>query len=145
LLNTYGVRPDRSALINIDKEKQDMDGVKIYGLCLERLKHQIAIAKKRLEGSAYGSRYFLLESYNTGDLEDIVDILELYDLQDKTPELLREKLNDLAYTVSTLMRHTLIFDYTEEGHLGLYLSLQAVSVEVPDDAVGAKSPALSFA
>ncbi len=122
-----------------------MDGVKIYGLCLERLKHQIALAIKRLEGSAHGSRYFLLESYNTGDLDDIVDILELYDLKDKTPELLREKLHDLAYTVSTLLRHTLIFDYTEEGHLGLYLSLQTVSHEMSDDAVGVKSPAMPFA
>lgn len=122
-----------------------MDGVKIYGLCLERLKHQIALAKKRLEGSGHGSKYFLLESYNTGVPDDIVDILELYDLEDKTPELLSEKLHDLAYTVSTLLRHTLIFDYTEEGHLGLYLSLQAASHEMPDDAVGVKSPAMPFA
>jgi hypothetical protein len=121
-----------------------MDGVKIYGLCLHRLKHQIAMAKKRVEGSAHGGGYFLLESYNTAVPDDIVDILELYDLDDKTPELLREKLHDLAYTVSTLLRHTLIFEYTEEGHLGLYLSLQTVSHEMPDDAVAVKSPAMSL-
>ena len=122
-----------------------MDGVKIYGLCLERLKHQIKLAKKRLEGNPHGSGYFLLESYNTGHLDDIVDILELYDLEDKTPELLREKLDDLAYTVSTLLCHTLIFDYTAEGHLGLYLSTHTVSPEMPYDAVGVESPAVSFA
>jgi len=127
------------------KETRDMDGVKIYGLCLERLKHQIALAKKRLEGNTLCTRYFLLESYNTGVFDDIVDILELYDLEDKTPELLREKLDDLAYTVSILLGHTLIFDYTGEGHLGLYLSLQAVSHELPDEEVGVNIQAASFA
>ena len=122
-----------------------MDGVKIYGLCLERLKHQIALAKKRLEGNTPRTRYFLLESYNTGVFDDIVDILELYDLEDKTPELLREKLDDLAYTVSILLGHTLIFDYTGEGHLGLYLSLQAVSHELPDEEVGVNIQTASFA
>ena len=122
-----------------------MDGVKIYGLCIERLKHQIVLAKKRLEGSGHGSKYFLLESYNTGDLDDIVDILELYDLEDKTAELLTEKLDDLAYTVSILCGHTLIFDYTGEGHLGLYLSRQAVSDEMPDGAVGVNGLTASVA
>ncbi len=122
-----------------------MDGVKVYGLCLERLKYQIALAKKRQEGSPHGSSYFLLESYNTGVLDDIVDILELYDLEDKTPELLREKLDDLAYTVSTLLGHSLVFDYTGEGHLGLYLATRAVSREMLYDAAGANAPAASFA
>lgn len=122
-----------------------MDGVKIYGLCLERLKHQIALATKRLEGSAHESGYFLLESYKTDVLDDIVDILELYDLEDKTPELLREKLDDLAYTVSILLGHNLIFDYTGEGHLGLYLSTQELFNELPEEEVGAKVAAATFA
>ena len=121
-----------------------MDGVKIYGLCLERLKHQIALAKKRLEGNTRGAGYFLLESYNTGIIDDIVDILELYDLEDKTTELLREKLDDLACTVSILLGHTLIFDYTVEGHLGLYLALQSVSNELSEEEVCVNVAAASF-
>jgi len=113
-----------------------MDGVKIYGLCLDRLKHQIALAKKRLDGNTRDTGYILLESYKTSVFDDIVDILELYDLEHKTPKLLREKLDDLAYTVSILLGHTLIFDYTGEGHLGLYLSLQSVSNEMPEKEVG---------
>lgn len=122
-----------------------MDGVKIYGLCLERLKHQIALAKKRLEGNTRGAGYILLESYNTGFIDDIIDILELYDLEYKTPELLREKLDDLAYTVTILLGYTLIFDYTVDGHLGLYLSLQAVSSELSEEEVCVNVPAASFA
>lgn len=122
-----------------------MDGVKIYGLCLDRLKHQIALAKKRVEGNTQDTGYILLESYRTSVFDDIVDILELYDLEEKTPELLREQLDDLAYTVSILLGHTLSFDYTGEGHLGLYLSLQAVSHELPEEEVGANVQATSFA
>ena len=131
--------------MNKHKETNDMDGVKIYGLCLERLKHQIALAKKRLEGKDRGTGHFLLESYNTGVIDDIVDILELYDLEHKTPELLREKLDDLAYTISILLAHTLVFDYTEVGHLGLYLVLQSVSNELPEEEVCMNVPAESFA
>jgi hypothetical protein len=99
-----------------------MEGVKIYGLCLERLRHQINNAKKKVMDDAGVSQDpFLLESYNTGDLEDIIDILELYDIEDKTPELLKEKLDDLAYTVSELLRERLFFAYTSGGHLGLHL------------------------
>ena len=102
-----------------------MDGVKIYGLCLERLKHQIGNAKKRTGGTAPGP--LLLECYNTGETEDIIDILELYDLEDHSPEQVREKLEDLAYTVSMLIREVLEFGFTEKGHLGLYLLPGAVS------------------
>jgi hypothetical protein len=98
---------------------------KIYGLCLERLKYQIGNAKERTaEKDIHEYRNgFLLESYNTGDIDDIIDILELYDLEERTLERLREKLGDLAYTVSLLMRERLFFDFTREGHLGLYLSV----------------------
>ncbi|MEW6117375.1 MAG: hypothetical protein AB1553_10800 [Nitrospirota bacterium] len=98
-----------------------MDGVKIYGLCLERLKHQITTAKSR----AAGVERVLLESYNTGDPEDIIDILELYDVTERTIEQVTEKLDDLAYTVSVLTREKLQFDFTDEGHIGLFLSVDA--------------------
>lgn len=102
-----------------------MEGVKIYGLCLERLRHQIKNAMKRFgnEGPEYPGRV-LLESYNTGELEEIIDILELYEVKERTPEELREKLDDLACTVSELVRETVIFDYTDEGCLGLYLAMR---------------------
>lgn len=105
-----------------------MEGSKIYGLCLERLKYQIDNARVRFGGAL--SRHtdlVLLESYNTGDREDIIDILELYDLEEHTPERLNEKLEELSYTASLLLRETLMFDYTDKGHLGLYLALQKES------------------
>ena len=100
-----------------------MDDVKIYGLCIERLKFQIGNAKERLnEGAAVSDEHVLLESYNTDDPEDIIDILELYDINERSFEAVREKLDELAYTVSILTRETLTFGITERGHLGLYLA-----------------------
>jgi len=101
-----------------------MESAKIYGLCIERLTYQVANAKKRINGNG-NSEKFLLESYNTGDLEDIVDILELYDIEEHTLGSLREKLEDLAYTVSVLTGEKLFFDYDGKGHLGLFLGLRA--------------------
>jgi hypothetical protein len=92
---------------------------KIYGLCLERLRHQINKAKEK--GSISGD--YLLEGYNTGDIDDIIDILELYDLEERSYDGLMQKLDDLAYTVSVLTQEKLFFDFTEEGHLGLYITL----------------------
>jgi hypothetical protein len=101
-----------------------MDGVKIYGLCIERLEFQIGNAKKRLnESGQVSDEHFLLESYNTDDPEDIIDILELYDINERSFEAVREKLEELAYTVSVLTRETLTFGITERGHLGLYLAV----------------------
>ena len=96
------------------------DSIKIYGLCLERLKGQIRKARSR-EAAETRPAQVILESYNTGDLEEIVDILELYDLEEKTPESLKEKLADLAYTVSVLTGEALSFSYDEDGHLALCL------------------------
>ncbi len=113
-----------------------MEGVKIYGLCLERLRHQIKNAKERTGGGiAAHQDPFLLECYNTGEPEDIIDILELYDVQDRTREEVNEKRDDLAYTVSELVRETLLFYYTEEGHLGLYLALHEESAIELQEAV----------
>jgi hypothetical protein len=119
-----------------------MEAAKIYGLCLERITHQIIHAKQRINGGQQHNSLILLESYNTGDIEDIIDILELYDIEVRTHEGLKEKLEDLAYTVSALMREVLFFDYTEEGHMGFYLSLKDVSgdelhEEIDADAVAA--------
>ncbi len=101
-----------------------MEGVKIYGLCLERLKHQINNAGKKMQNTKSREERFLLECYNTAEIDDIIDILELYDIEDRTREEVREKLEELAYTVSELLREPVLFDYTEEGHLGLYLALR---------------------
>jgi len=100
-----------------------MEAAKIYGLCLERMTHQIIQAKQKACWGWKHNGLILLESYNTSDIEDIIDILELYDIEVRTPEGLKKKLADLAYTISELMREVLFFDYTEEGHIGLYLSL----------------------
>ena len=111
------------------KEQNNMEAAKIYGLCLERITHQILRAKQRINGGQQHNGLILLESYNTGDIEDIIDILELYDIETRTNEGLKEKLGDLAYTVSALMREVLFFDYAEEGHMGLYLSLKCAGNE----------------
>ena len=112
------------------------DSVKIYGLCLERLKQQIKNARNRATSKIYtGTDHVLLESYNTGELEDIIDILELYDLEETTFESLKEKLDDLAYTVSVLIGETLTFGFSEESYLGLYLAIRDKSLSPSDFAV----------
>ncbi len=100
-----------------------MDNAKIYGLCLERLKHQIRNARRfRKEARV------LIEGYLTGDIEEIIDLLELYDIELRTDEALTEKLDELAFTASVLLRETLTFGYDGRGHLGLYVMLpEAVS------------------
>lgn len=112
-----------------------MIDAKIYGLCIERLKHQIIRAKGRAaSGATKYSDSVLLECYNTGDIDDIIDILELYDLGEKTFDRLWESLEDLAYTVSLLTQETLFFDFTEHRHFGLYLSFNGSRADGPDDA-----------
>lgn len=97
------------------------EGVKIYGLCLERIRHQTLKAETRLrEATGICPARYLLESYNTGNVEEIIDILELYDVDERTREGVDLKLEDLAWTVSLLVKKTLVFGYTGNGHLGLY-------------------------
>ena len=96
-----------------------MDDAKIYNVCLMRVKHQITKANERLEDGSAPEGGIILESYNTGDLEEIIDILELYDIEDRTPAGLAEKLEDLSYTVSVLVREKIVFEYDEKGNLGL--------------------------
>ncbi len=58
-----------------------MEKTKIYGLCLERMKYQKVHARQRVNGACQHNGLVLLESYNTSDIEDIIDILELYDIR----------------------------------------------------------------
>jgi len=105
-----------------------MDNAKIYGLCISRIKHQIQNARRRCcEGCPISNNTVLLESYLTGDIEEIIDILELYDVEVHTLQHLMNALEDLAYTLSVLTREPLSFGFTEEGHLGFYLILQEFS------------------
>ncbi len=107
-----------------------MDDAKIYGLCLTRLRQQIEIAKKADRAKGKGNdilmRKIVLESYMTAEMDEVVDILELYDIEERTPEHLKRMLANLAYTASLLTREDLSFGLTEEGHLGLYLELKNV-------------------
>jgi len=41
--------------------------------------------------------------------------------------VLAEKLGDLAYTVSVLVKDKIAFDYDEKGNLGLYLLFKGES------------------
>ncbi|MBI5075570.1 MAG: hypothetical protein HZB62_10465 [Nitrospirae bacterium] len=107
-----------------------MDDAKIYNVCLMRVKHQITKANERLGDGSAPEGGIILESYNTGDIEDIIDILELYDIEDRTPAGLAEKLEDLAYTVSVLVREKVVFDYDEKGNLGLQFIPKERSAEV---------------
>ena len=106
-----------------------METLSICGLCLERLKYQINNAKKRTSnnGSRSGAGKILLESYNTGDPDDIVDILEIYHIKDRTLEGVQETLDELAYSASVLTRESLHFDFNEDGHLGLFLSINSTN------------------
>lgn len=106
-----------------------MDELKIYNVCLQRVKFQISNARQRLNGTEPSDNMVQLESYNTADLDDIIDILELYDLDNHTHEGLREKLDDLAYTVSVLVKEKMAFDYDEKGNLGLFLILDRRTAE----------------
>lgn len=101
-----------------------MDAVKIYGLCLERLEFQIGLAKRRVDDSYQSAQgLILMECYNTGDVEDLIDIMELYDIEGRTLDAVKQKLEELEYTVSVLLREQIRFGFTEEGHLGLYLAI----------------------
>lgn len=111
-----------------------MDDAKIYNVCLMRVKHQIAKAKERLGDYSSSEAVIVLESYNTNDPEEIIDILELYDLEDRTPAGLVEKLEDLSYTVSVLVREKVVFDYDEKGNLGLQFIPKERLVEAYNEA-----------
>ncbi len=97
-----------------------MQDAKFYGLCLARLRFQIGNAKRRISAADGVCEGVLLECYNTGDPEEIIDILELYDIEDRSLRGVFEKLDDLACTVSLLLREKIGFGLTVKGELGLY-------------------------
>ena len=117
----------------------DLGDFKLYGLCIMRLNHQISRAKEH--GRMCGGRA-VLESYCTGDVEDIVDLLELYDLAPRTTEALQSKLAELAADASLFVREPLAFDYNAEGELCIYLMAQATT-DVPEDAPAWEMPRTS--
>ena len=118
-----------------------MDEAKIYNVCLQRVKFQITNAKQKLNGSSRAEERTILESYCTGDVGEIIDVLELYDLGSHDRSGLHEKLEDLAYTVSILVREPVTFDYDAKGHLGLYLTIK----KNPDDECDRADAALATA
>lgn len=100
------------------------EGMKIYGMCLERLQHQIRLARERAKKMNPEPDRIVLECYFTNDVEDIIDILELYDIEHKDMETVKQKLADLADDISLLMRERLEFCFNENGDLCLYLVLK---------------------
>lgn len=106
----------------------DLQDFKLYGLCVMRLKHQIALAKER--GRMCSGRA-VLESFCTGEVEEIIDLLELYDLKankEDSRHALDAMLEELAEDASLFVREPLAFDYDESGDLCLYL-LEEVQVK----------------
>lgn len=95
-----------------------MDGIKIYGLCIDRLKHQIDLA-----GRVKDNGVVLLESYESSDPQDLIDILELYDIEDQDAGRVQDRLEEMAETASALTQESLSFGQTPEGHIGLYLKV----------------------
>lgn len=81
---------------------------------------EIARSKIKKENLREGDRV-ILESFNTSDIDDIVDILELYDIENKQPETVKEKIEELAESVSLMIREIVEFDFAYNGHLCLYL------------------------
>ena len=96
----------------------DLKDFKLYNVCVMRLRHQIDIAQKN--GKITGGRA-LLESYCTGDLEEIIDIHELYDIEDRTLEGVMRKLEGIAKDAALFVKENIEFGFNAEGHLCLYL------------------------
>ena len=112
-----------------------MKDAKFYGLCLERLSFQIANARRRVAASGGSCQGILIEGYNTGDPEEIIDILELYDIEDRSLNGVLAKLDELAYTASILTREKVGFGFTGKGELGLYVAVAAdVGTREPEEA-----------
>ncbi len=97
---------------------------KLYGLCIERLKHQIRLAEERVRRTPHSfDGRVVLEGYETSDVEEIVDLLELYDIGEKDRVSLINKLQELAENASLLVRREIEFDFDSNGNLCLYLRL----------------------
>ncbi len=114
-----------------------MDTAKIYGLCLERLKYQIRNAVNNNGKSRYKENTCMLENYCTGDIDEIIDILELYDIEERSISGILEKLDELAYTVSVLTREQLFFGFDSSGLLALFLRHREADASVSENTVAA--------
>jgi len=109
-----------------------VEGAKVYGLCLERLEFQIknALARISKDSSLYKpDNGFVLESYCTGDIDEIIDLLEIYDVPDRKRETVIGKLSEIAYSASILLGETVRFDFSDEGFLCIYLILKKSSAK----------------
>ena len=104
--------------------RRDVEGAKIYGVCLERLEFQVKNALERLkkDPALYDKQKGLaIESYNTDDMDEIVDLLEIYDVPDRKRETILKKLDEVACSASLLVGETVEFGFCEAGFLCLYL------------------------
>lgn len=110
--------------------RKDVEGAKVYGICLGRLEFQVKNALERLKKDPVlydRQRGFALESYNTDDMDEIVDLLEIYDVPDRKRETIMKKLAEVAYSASLLVGATVEFGFCEAGFLCLYLKVDVVS------------------
>ena len=112
------------------RKEMSSEGFKLYGLCLERLKHQIELAKARYRENPHIFNFIVtLECYRTGDVDEIVDILELYNIDSDNMETVMERLEDLARDASLLVRDTVEFGFSDDGFLSIYLSVNGKTKE----------------
>jgi hypothetical protein len=97
---------------------------KVYGLCLKRLRHQSGNAKLRVNGETVKRfRSYIARELHHSDIEEsISDVLELYDVEERTCLAVKTKLEDCTYTVSALLGETIAFGSTAKGALDRYLS-----------------------
>jgi len=100
-----------------------VEGFKINNICLDKLIESIDAARKNGHDTADKNGRILVESYNTSEAEEIIRILGLHDIKERTFEGVRDKLDDLSLTLSCFTQEELVFDFSEQGKLGLYLSV----------------------
>lgn len=108
----------------------DFGDFKLYNLCIERLKHQIARAKAARPDGGMA----VLESYCTADPEEIIDILELYDLEERSMVAVMGKLEELASDASLFVGENIAFAFDASGDLCIYLVLSEQSDNKLDNA-----------
>ena len=96
----------------------DLQDFKLYGLCIMRLRHQI---QRALDSGRMRDGRVELESFCTAETDEIVDLLELYDLEDRTRAGLMEMLGELAADASLFVSGQIEFAFNEESELSLYL------------------------
>jgi hypothetical protein len=98
-----------------------VEGFKIHNICLDKLIDSIDEVRKKRHQPVDKNGLMLIESYNTADAEEIIRILGLTDIKDRTMEGLKDKLDDLSLTLSCFTQEELEFALDAEGNLGLYL------------------------